>query len=446
MTDSQSDIVDVIRAAGVVGAGGAGFPTHVKASSKAEIVIANGAECEPLLHKDKEILKARSGEVIAGLRLMMRATGAREGVIAVKEKYPEITGLYADLLKGEPGLRVLSLGDYYPAGDEFCLVYEATGRIIPAGGIPIQIGAVVNNIETLVNVARAAEEPVTSTFLTVAGAVENPVTVEMPVGASVGDALDRAGGATVPEFALIDGGAMMGRVSRDLSAPLTKSSGGFIVLPADHKLITRKSAPREVFSRIGRSACDQCTFCTEFCPRYLLGYPVEPHKVMRSLSFTGAHKDIMSEWAVLCCECSLCSLYACPESLDPRNICVAAKGDLRAQGVTWKNAALAAAELRPVHSMREFRKTPISRLIKRLGLEKYAAAAPLSSSGETIDKVRIPLKQHVGAPCEPAVTVGERVSKGQLIGKVPKGQLGAPVHASIDGVVRAVNDCVTIED
>lgn len=439
----MATIAETIRNAGVVGAGGAGFPTHVKAEAKAKIVIANGAECEPLLHKDKEIQRLYAGEVLDGIEMMMEATGAAEGVIALKEKYEGLVELYTGLVKKRKGIRFLGLGNFYPSGDEYSLVYEATGKLIPPGGIPIQIGAVVDNVETLLNVARAAKQPVTETFFTVAGAVAKPCTLKVPVGTSFRDAIAMAGGPTVENYAVLDGGAMMGKVVRNMDAPATKTTGGLIVLPADHSLISKKSTSREVYSRIGKSACDQCSFCTEMCPRYLLGYKIEPHKVMRSLGFGGDRNKILSEWALLCCECSLCSLYACPESLDPRNICVSAKGDLREAGVTWKNAQLNAGVEPKAHPMLEYRKVPLDRLIKRLGLADFEADAPLVEAG-AVKSVSIPLKQHVGSPAAATVKAGDKVSKGQVIGKMPEGQLGAPVHASLSGTVVSVNGAVEI--
>lgn len=435
---------ETIRAAGVVGAGGAGFPTHVKAEAKAEVVLANGAECEPLLQKDREVLKAHPDLVLDGLELMAKAVGASRAVLAVKAKHKDLVKLFQSLLKKRRGVELRALGDFYPAGDEFSLVYDVTGKLIPPGGIPIQIGVVVSNVETLMNVARAGDVPVTETYLTVAGAVRNPSTLCLPVGTSFAEAVEMAGGATVPEFAVLDGGAMMGRVVRDMTEPVTKTSGGMIVLPSDHRLVGRKAAPRRVYSRVGQSVCDQCSFCTQFCPRYLLGYAIEPHRVMRSLGFSGSARRPLDEWALLCCECSLCSLYACPEDLDPRNVCVSAKGDLREEGVGWKEAALNTGGEVKAHPMREYRKVPISRLIRRLGLFDYRADAPLRACA-SVRRVRIPLKQHLGVPCGPAVSAGRKVRKGDVIGEVPSGKLGARVHASIAGVVKSVDSAVTIE-
>lgn len=445
MTDRTSDIPRIIQEAGVVGAGGAGFPSHVKAASKAEVVIVNAAECEPLMHKDKVILKTSSDLMLEGLSMMMDSTSAQKGIIAIKNKHKDLINSLEKLLKGKPQFSLKRLGDYYPAGDEFSLVYEATGKLIPPGGIPIQIGVVVNNVETLYNVAKSKKGPVVEKFLTVAGAVKKPCTVLLPIGVTFSDAIELAGGTTIKNFVALDGGAMMGRVVTDMSEPITKTSGGLIVLPSDHPLIWRKSAPRKVYSRIGKSVCDQCCYCTELCPRYLLGYKIEPHRVMRSLSFSNPQKKVLSEWALLCCECSLCSLYSCPEQLDPKNICVAAKSDLQEKNIGWKNSTLNTGKTNVSHPMREFRKIPVKNLVKRLGLTEYLSDAPFNEKSVTIRKVKIPLKQHVGVPSQPVVSVGQKITKGQVIAEIPPDQLGSKIHSSIDGIVKSIDSAITIE-
>ena len=202
----------------------------------------------------------------------------------------------------------------------------------------------------------------------------------------------------------------MGRVVTDFGALVTKSSGGIIVLPKDHALIVKKAQARPVFSRIGRSACDQCSFCTEFCPRYLLGHKIQPHRAMRSLMFSGGGRKLHSEYALLCCECSLCGLYSCPEDLNPREVCVAAKADLREIKVGFKNSALNTGRAPVPHPVREERKVPVSKLIRRLGLTDYNVDAPYLEQDYKPARVRILLSQHIGVPCSPAVYAKVNVS------------------------------------
>ena len=148
-------LVDQVKAAGVVGAGGGGFPTHVKLAAKADTVVANGAECEPLLHKDAAVMERHAAEMIEGMTLAMEAVGAKTGIVGIKAKNTKAVDAVQAATAGTP-VTVHLLGDYYPAGDEYDLVHETTGRLIPAAGIPLNVGVVVCNVETFVNVARAA--------------------------------------------------------------------------------------------------------------------------------------------------------------------------------------------------------------------------------------------------------------------------------------------------
>lgn len=435
-------IVEKVKEAGVIGAGGAGFPAHVKYNTQVEIMLANGAECEPLLYKDKELMHLFTGEVKKGMELVAEATGASRSILGIKAKNAEVIGQFKQLFGGTHH-EIFQMGDYYPAGDEYVLVYEATGRLIPYGGYPVNIGCVVANVETLLNVALAQlGVPVTEKFITVAGAVKEPVTLKVPIGTTFGEVLELAGGALGDgEVAALEGGAMMGKLQTDLNAPVTKLTGGYIVLPSDHYLIRRRNQSMSEIRKIGQSACDQCTYCTEFCPRYLLGYEIEPHKVMRTLGFAGEKADYWSRFAVNCCECNLCSLFACPEDLDPKQACVRSKTNIRLKNLPYTPPD------RPLqaHPLQAHRKISIKKLTRKLGLMAYDHPALYREIDFKPARVVLPLKQHFGAPCEPLVGVGDKVSLGQKIASIPDGQLGAELHASISGKVTAVNDSITIE-
>jgi len=429
-----------VAEAGVVGAGGAGFPTHVKLAGQADTVLVNAAECEPLLHKDKEVLRQYADEVLAGLAAAMDLVGAERGVVGIKGKYADVIELLKPKLA--PKMDVVPLRDAYPAGDEFILVYDVLGRVIPPGGIPLAVGAVVVNVETAMNVARAAEQPVTEKYLSIAGAVANPITLRVPVGITLAECVAAAGGPTVPDPNYIVGGVMMGYLEENQNALVDKTTGGVIVLPDDHVVVRRRRQDWQQIARIGRSACDQCSFCTELCPRWLLGHPIEPHRAMRSLEF-----NLVGEANVIgtafCCECNLCSLYSCPEDLDPKNVCVQNKQRLAAEKKRWEDPPF--NPRRPELHM-ENRKAPMSRLVQKLGLAGFHNVGPLDNRLLATDRVGIGLKQHLGAPCEPVVKAGDRVTKGQVLGRRPladgKPALGAPVHASIDGTVTQIGDGV----
>lgn len=425
---------DLIYKAGVVGAGGAGFPTHVKASANSEIVLANGAECEPLIHKDYELMVHFSDEINHGFELLLESTSALKGYFGIKAKNQKAISVISNSLNDKSELT--KLGDFYPSGDEYELVYEATGRLIPPAGIPLDVDCVVNNVETLLNVSKAKRnEPVTEKFICVAGAVKNPSSFFVPVGTSFDRVIKHVGGTTIDDFGIFVGGVMMGELSFDLDDVITKTTAGLIVLPKKHYLIKRKSQPEQNWHRIGKSACDQCSFCTEFCPRYLLGYQVEPHQVMRSLGFTKTGASVWNKMAELCCSCGLCTLYACPEDLYPKEACDKAKVEMRNEGIKF-------IQQKPVkvHPIKEGRRVPLKQLVRKLKLEDYDVEAPYNSELPSVKKVKIPLLQHIGKPAAPAVKKGEVVKAGEVIGKMEEGELGANVHASISGKIKEVND------
>ncbi len=428
----------ILADAGVIGAGGAGFPTHVKLAAQADTVLINAAECEPLLHKDKELLRAYADEVLAGLETAVSMVGAGRGIVGIKEKYTDVIELLRPKLSER--LEIAPLRDAYPAGDEFTLVYDVLGRVIPPGGIPLSVGAVVMNVETAMNVARAEQTPVTEKYLSVAGAVAEPVTLQVPVGISLAECVAAAGGPTVDDPHYVIGGVMMGYLESDLSKPVTKTTGGVIVLPKDHVMVQRRLPDWQTTMRIGRSACDQCSFCTELCPRYLLGHPVEPHRAMRSLGFNQVGQPNVIG-TLYCCECNLCSFYSCPEGLDPKAVCSVNKARLMQEGTRWEDAPFypRRAELH-----QENRKAPMGRLMQKLGLKGFRNVGPLREETLSTGRVGISLKPHIGASCEPVVAVGDQVARGTLVGRVPvrdgKPALGAAVHASIDGKVVDVTD------
>ena len=418
-----------------MGAGGAGFPTHVKARSQVEYLLINGAECEPLLHKDYELMKHDAAGIVEGARLLARQIQASKVRFGIKSKNAAAVDAIRAVIAGTD-MDVTLLGDFYPSGDEYELVNIATGRLIPPGGIPLAVGCVVNNVETVFNVARAARGvPVTHKFLSVSGAVKTPKSFWAPIGTPFRDLIAMAGGATVDDFGMFVSGLMMGRLAFDLDEPVTKTTGGLILLPKEHYLVSRRGRSNQAMRRIGKSACDQCSFCTEFCPRYLLGYDVQPHKVMRSLGFSTSGAALWNQWAELCCSCGLCTLYACPEDLYPREACDDAKADLRAAGTKYvqKNPPV-------IHPMKDSRRVPLHMLRKRLKVEEYETPTPYDGAELHPAAVRILLKQHAGAPAQPTVAVGTKVSAGQLIADIGPNQLGCAIHASIGGKVTAVDD------
>jgi Na+-translocating ferredoxin:NAD+ oxidoreductase RnfC subunit len=457
-----------IRRAGVIGAGGAGFPTHQKLRSRTEIVIANGAECEPLLQSDKQLISHYAEEIVRGVEIAMTLTSAPEGIIAVKDlsaqagKYHEaIAAVEEALRRTNRNIRLHLLKDTYPAGDEHVLVFETTGRIVPEGGLPLDIGCVVQNVATLRNVFRALEnQPVTSRFVTVIGAVHKPRTLHLPIGTLVEDAIALCGGATAENVKVIDGGPMMGVPSRGY---VNKTTTGLLVLPREHNLVREASLPARTggdelrHRRASMSLCDQCFACTEVCPRYLLGHRLEPHVVMRDVAngISLARNKHFLAMSYLCCHCDLCRVWGCPVDLAPGKVMFSLKEDLRRARIENPylppdhiGAGVKAGRQLPraIRGFRDGRRPSVGSLIPRLGLTHYDIAAPLVEKVAEVHRVRLSLRQpactgrDIGAPSVPQVSIGERVRLGDVIADVKTTDLGVPLHASIPGVITDVTD------
>ena len=436
---SAEQISTAVRNAGVVGAGGAGFPTHVKLSAKAEVVIVNAAECEPLLKTDQQLAARYPDQVVKGLILAMKATGAQKGIIALKAKYKDAIAALEPYLADTNTIDLAIMPDIYPAGDEVITIWLTTGRRVPPGGIPLNIGVVVNNVQTLINVARAVDGlPVTTRTLTVTGAVKKPITVTVPIGTFLRDVLDLAGGVD-PDLTYISGGPMMGTLITDLSTPVTKTTGGLIGLPKDHPLIKRKGMTVETVLRIAKTVCEQCSFCTELCPRHILGHELSPHRLIRAVNYKKVGDPLLVTSALTCSECGVCEAYACPVGISPLRVNIALKAELRAKGIRYQG------ELGKVDPMAMHRLIPSSRLMDRLKLRPWYKEAPLSLEEYQPEEVTLKLQQHIGAPADPIVNVGDVVQVGQLIGEIPEGSLGAKVHASLDGtVIQRTGQTITI--
>lgn len=437
---SKSEIVSRILEAGVVGAGGAGFPTHVKAQARADVVIANGCECEPLVQSDRYVIEAATDDVLEGLALMMLATGAAAGYIAVRESQGDLVDLLGQAVGRIAGVEVATVKDNYPAGDEHLLVYEVTGRVVPQGGIPPDVGVVVSNVNTLANVARALRgKPVTERIVSVCGDLPNPVIAEVPLGTAIGDVLALTGNdAGLAGKGILLSGVMMGEFTEDLTRPIDKRTGAVVVLPRDNEVIVRKSLPVETIVRRAASVCCQCTFCTELCPRHLIGHAITPHKIMRSVGWTRVFTPDIAG-ALFCSGCGLCGVYACPMLLSPDRISFMVRAQMAKRGIK------VAPEGKPATDMvRPHRLVPHQRIVEKTGIMAYDRK--LAYGGAVRPKmVAIPLVQHSGAAARPVVKAGDRVGKGQLVASVPEGAIGAAVHASLEGVVASVNHSIVIE-
>lgn len=438
--------IDLVKSAGIVGEGGAGFPAHVKYEACVDTVIANGCECEPLLFTDQYHMMHHAPDIVRALCTLVAVTGARRGVIALKRKHAAIVEHLSQAIAGM-GLTLSLLDNFYPAGDEQVLVKEVVGRTVPPLGLPLNVGVVVANVGSLVSVSRAMDgHPVTRKVVTVTGEVAAPGLVEAPLGTPISALVAACGGERVSDPVYVLGGPMMGPVvdapGAFAAAVVTKTTGGVIVLPRGHFLHVNARTPVAAMRRRATAACIQCRYCSELCPRYLIGHPFETHRVMRAFAAGVETTSEAARQAMLCCECGVCELYACPMGLSPRRINIAVKQAMRAAGQKFEGSCEVSGAR---DDWREFRHVPVPRLAARVGITAYMDIHPADCREVRPESVRIPLRQHIGAPARPIVAPGETVAAGQVIGEIPEGALGARVHASIDGVVTGVDQAVSIK-
>lgn len=433
---NSKELSRIIKENGVVGAGGAGFPTYMKIDDRANTILMNCAECEPLLKLHRQLLQLYAKEILETFALIADVIGAKEAIIGIKEEYKQAIGALEEYIDAYPKVRIHVLQGVYPMGDEVVLIYEATGKVIRPGGLPIEAGVAVFNVETIYNIYRGIQkaEPVVDKLVCVVGEVENPVTVRVPLGCTIEEVTAFAGKLTTEHPVYLLGGPMMGRIGSPQET-VTKTTNAIIVLPEEHLIIQKKNRSASIDMKRAASACCQCQMCTDLCPRHALGHPIEPHKFMRS----AANKDFQDTNVFIntlfCSSCGLCEMYACPQGLSPRTLIGEYKAGLRKAGVQIPKDAM----LLPVKESREYRKAPEERLTARLGLTKYEKPAPLQDEVLSVKQVKESLSQHIGAPAKPQVQKGDRVVRGQVIGAAAEG-LSVPIHASINGIVTDVSE------
>lgn len=344
------DLIKQIFDSGVVGCGGAGFPTHVKLKASPEILIINGAECEPLLRTDRYLMIHEAEKLVSGVDLICRELSIPEGRIALKKTYTkEIEALTAAIEKLHSKVQLHLMDSFYPAGDEQVVVYEVTGKVVPPAGIPLDVGAIVDNVATIIAVADAVSGiPFTEKYLTVTGEVREPSVLKVPVGTSFAQCIEMAGGTTSDKVMVVSGGPMMGAPmswEAAMNASVTKTTSGILVLPEDGAIDRRRKTQLNHMLNRAKSACIQCTFCTQLCPRHMLGHPLQPHRIMRKMAMNMPHQDnhemTKDHWilrelledkdirqAAICSECGVCEVYACPMGLQPRVVNSLIKGEL----------------------------------------------------------------------------------------------------------------------
>ena len=292
--------VAAVRESGAVGLGGAGFPTFVKLSvkdlSKLDAVVINGAECEPYITSDTQTMLDRADEVFGGIELLKKYLKAKRFIIGIESNKPEAIRIMSELAAGTGGVEVRALPPVYPQGGEKVLVYNTVGRMIPKGGLPLDVGVIVINVTTLAFISSYVKTgmPLVEKCITVDGsAVREPKNLIVPVGTAISDVLESAGGCKSEPAKVLYGGPMMGIAVPDLSAPVLKNTNAIIAM--DEK----EAAPPKV------TPCINCGACLNHCPLRL-----DPREISRAYK-KNSPEDLKTLCVDLCMECGCCS-FVCP--------------------------------------------------------------------------------------------------------------------------------------
>ena len=299
---TPKEIIDIVGDAGIVGLGGASFPTRVKLSippgKKADYFIINGAECEPYLTCDDTLMRHYASQIVDGVIYLMRAAGTPQAVIGIEANKPEAIRAMEEAAKLRMDIEVVRLKTRYPQGSEKQLIEAVTGRVVPAAGLPIDAGVIVDNVATAFAVERAVRygEPLMKRIATVTGlGVKDGGDFIVPTGISALTLVDYAGGMPEDTGKVISGGPMMGRAMSQVDSPMAKANGGILVVPAD------KSKRGET------GPCIRCCNCVTVCPMSL-----EPYLLQTLGEFSG-DEEARDAGVLNCLECGCCS-YICPSN------------------------------------------------------------------------------------------------------------------------------------
>ncbi len=305
--DPQTITPDEIRArvaeAGIVGQGGAAFPTSVKLTPPKDkvidLVILNGCECEPYLTRDYRFMIERPDAVIFGLKLIMKALGVIKGIVGIEDNKPKAIEKLREATKNDDSIKVLALKTKYPQGAEKMLIKAATGREVPAGKLPLDVGIIIQNVGTSVSIydAIVKGEPLVTAALTVSGkGINNPKNLIVPVGTPILDILSFCGGVTDDAAKVVVGGPMMGVAQFNLAVPVMKATSGIVVL-------TNKEVEAQL-----ETTCLRCGQCIDSCPLNLM-----PTKLARYTQLE-KYEEADSFGITICMECGTCA-FTCPANI-----------------------------------------------------------------------------------------------------------------------------------
>jgi len=303
ISDSSQEIVEKIKQAGLVGMGGATFPTFVKLmpppGKKADYLIVNGVECEPYLTADHRLMLEKGQEIVVGTKILMKALKADKAIIGIENNKPDAISHMAELTRNEKNITVIPLKVKYPQGGERQLIKSTLNREVPSGKLPIEVGCVVQNVGTVFAVYEAVQKnkPLFERVVTVTGkSVKKPSNFLTRIGTPISKLVEAAEGLPENTGKIIGGGPMMGKALASLDVPVVKGSSGILLMPDEES------------HRKPESPCIRCSKCTQVCPMGL-----EPFLLAR-VSKVGKFDLAENEKIMDCIECGSCQ-YTCPANI-----------------------------------------------------------------------------------------------------------------------------------
>lgn len=398
------DIRARAESAGVVGS--SGVPLFRRLERRVSVVIANGVETEPLLSADRALLSQETEAVLQGLSQVAAVVEAEQLLLAVRATDGASLRALAKLQRRFPAIQVRTVEDVWPVGEASLLTLRLTGRQVPAGALPEDVGVMVLGIPTLAGLAQAARGlPMLARALTVTGLVGRPQVCRAPLGMPFQQVLDACGGLTHPDAVLWEGGPLLGQPT-SLQHGVRSSTTALLALPPDHPVVTRRALPLEVQVQRAASSCGGCRQCTDRCPAWLAGGAISPHRLMRGLVHRLDSEPELVLGAGVCLGCRVCEVI-CPAGLSPAQLYGVVRGDLQARG-------LAQLPVRPSESARaEAADRQVDRtwLVERLGLSRWDVPLPFASSMLKATRVTLGGTGRARALVEP----GQRVAEAQLV-------------------------------
>jgi electron transport complex protein RnfC len=300
---TDKEIIQRINQSGIVGLGGATFPSHVKLSvpdgKKIDVLIINGVECEPFLTSDHRLMLEKADEMLVGIQILMKALSVNRAIIGIENNKPDAIGHLSELVKNYPGIEVQALKVKYPQGGEKQLIKALINREVPSGGLPLDVGAVVHNVGTAFAVYEAVQKhkPLFERVVTVTGkSVQKPSNFMVRLGTPVADLIEAAGGLPGDTGKVVNGGPMMGKALNSLDVPVVKGTSGILILP-------RQEAVRKP-----ESTCIRCAKCVSVCPQGL-----EPY-LLNKLAQLEKNDKLEQNGVMDCIECGSCA-FTCPAGL-----------------------------------------------------------------------------------------------------------------------------------